>query len=74
MGEDADVRSELDGKFLPNKIQFWQDRSFINKIYWLIYKMMRFLYIVVYFYFYPLGIFYVNFVAAFQFSQVNSGA
>lgn len=68
MGENSDVRNELNGKFLCNKIQFWQDRSLINRIYWLIYKLMRFFYIVFYFYFYPLSIFYVNFLATFYFT------
>ena len=64
MGENSDVR-DVEGKLLCNKIQFWQDRTLMNKFYWMAYKMMRFWYVVVYFYFYPLGIFFVNFLAAF---------
>ena len=70
MGEDSDWK-DLDGKPLCNKIRFWQDRDFKNKIFWSIYKMMRFWYVVVYFYFYPLLVIFINQIACFTVASVN---
>ena len=64
MGEASDQVDE-DGKPLCNKILFWSDRSFINKVYWLVYKLMRFYYVVAYFYFYPMSIIVGNFAASY---------
>ena len=59
MGEDSDCK-DLDGKPVCNRIRFWADRGFRNKTYWLVYKLMRFWYVVVYFYFYPLLVVFIN--------------
>ena len=70
MGELSDQIDE-DGKPVCNKIRFWQDRSLMNKLYWLVYKLMRFWFVVVFFYFYPLITVFFNFVARFFLSPIN---
>jgi len=70
MGEESDVVGD-DGKRVCNKIRFWQDRTFINKIYRLIYKQVRFWYVVFYFYFYPLLLIFGNAFASFYFAKAN---
>ena len=69
MGEASDQVDE-DGKPLCNKLLFWNDRSFINKVYWLVYKLMRFYYVVAYFYFYPMSIIVGNFAASYHLSPI----
>ena len=71
LGEESDVKGD-DGKPLCNKIRFWQERSFINKILWLIYKVMRFWYVVFYFYFYPLGVMFINLIACFAIARSSA--
>ena len=71
LGEESDVKGD-DGKPLCNKIRFWQERSFINKILWLIYKVMRFWYVVFYFYFYPLGVMFINLIASFAIARSSA--
>ena len=71
LGEESDVKGD-DGKLLCNRIRFWQERSFINKILWLIYKVMRFWYVVFYFYFYPLGVMFINLIACFAIARSSS--
>ena len=70
MGEASDLVGD-DGKSPCNKIRYWSDRSMINKVYWLIYKLMRFWHVVVYFYFYPMSIIVGNFAASFYLSPIN---
>lgn len=64
------VESE-DGKPVCNKINFWLDRSFVNKLYWIIYRIVRFFFVVIYFYFYPLLLVFANSFGAFLLAKVN---
>ena len=58
VGEGSD-QLDFENKPICNKIRFWRDRGFRNKFYWLVYKMMRFWYVTLYFYYYPLLIVFI---------------
>lgn len=44
---------DADGDPLCMKVSFWRDRSFFNKFFYLVYKVMRIFFVAIYFYFYP---------------------
>ena len=56
---------------MSNKISFWLDRSLMNKLYRLIYKVMRFQFVVLYFYFFPLVLVFANAMGSFILAPVN---
>ena len=68
LGEASDMKDD-ECKFLCNKIRFWQDRGIFNKVHWLIYKMLRVWYVVVYFYFYPTTIIFGNFISSYMIAR-----
>lgn len=49
----TDVIDPEDGELRPMCIE-WKDRVVLNKIYYIIYRIMRFLFVVIYYYFFPL--------------------
>lgn len=51
-GTPSDVLDD-NGEPLCLKISFWGDRSCVNKMFFLIYKLMRGFFVSIYFYFYP---------------------
>ena len=70
LGENSD-QVDQEGKPICNKIKFWGDRDTINKLYWLVYKLMRFWYVTLYFYYYPLLVVFINQAACFAVARVN---
>jgi len=51
-GQESGVVDE-NGEPICMKINFWRDRSFLNKFCYLVYKVMRVFFVAFYFYFYP---------------------
>ena len=51
-GEASEVQDEF-GEPICMKINFWKDRSCLNKFLFLVYKLMRGFFTSIYFYFYP---------------------
>jgi len=70
-GEEAECIEGEDGKPICNKVNFWFDRTFVNKIQWMIYKMVRFFFVVCYFYFYPMLLVFGNAAGSFYFAEAS---
>ena len=56
------------------KIRFWRDRSCLNKIFFLIYKLNRIVFISIYFYFFPPFSIFLNFCLPFVFRNQYKAA
>mmetsp|Transcript_19400 Transcript_19400/g.22958 ORF Transcript_19400/g.22958 Transcript_19400/m.22958 type:complete len:80 (-) Transcript_19400:77-316(-) len=70
-GEEVDDVESEDGKPLVNKISFWSDRTLMNKLQWIVYKAVRFHFVVCYFYYYPLMLLFANAFGSFRLAKIN---
>jgi len=60
-GELSDLVDEETGKFFPMRIRFWEDRSFTNKVAFVVYKIWRLIYVNIYFYYFPFAVLLLTF-------------
>ena len=56
------------------KISFWRDRSCFNKLFYMIYKVNRIVFISIYFYFFPPFSIFLNFCLPFVFRNQYKAA
>lgn len=72
-GEDSGQIDE-NGEPICMKINYWRDRSCVNKLLWLVYKTFRIIFVSFYFYFYPPLSIYLTFQLPFIFRSSYKNA
>ena len=65
---------DANGDPIAMKINFWRDRSCFNKIFFLVYKVNRIVFISIYFYFFPPFSIFLNFCMPFMFRNQYKAA
>ena len=73
-GGEASDQVDANGDPIAMKINFWRDRSCFNKIFFLIYKVNRIVFISIYFYFFPPFSIFLNFCLPFVFRNQYKAA